>query len=90
MARIHQGPVCAEGNVEKCSKGRGSCPSGHFGGWLCSGCIYDTEDDKRAGRIAECAKIANDKALQKLRSDLQKMQDALKKNSGDSSKILFR
>lgn len=78
MARIHQGPVCAEGNVEKCSRGRGSCPSGHFGGWLCSGCTYDTEDDQKVGKVAECTKIANDKHIENLRLALNKMTGAKK------------
>jgi hypothetical protein len=46
MVYLHQGGICREGNIEKCSKGRGSCPPGMFGGWTCSGCLYNNEQEK--------------------------------------------
>lgn len=39
---LHRGPVCKEGCVATCSKGKGSCPEGNYGGWGCNGCLYDT------------------------------------------------
>jgi hypothetical protein len=37
MAYLYRGEKCKEGNPEKCSKGKNSCPDGDFGGWIC-GC----------------------------------------------------
>ena len=42
---LHQGPVCKEGCIATCSKGKGSCPEGYYGGWGCNGCQYNDSDE---------------------------------------------
>lgn len=42
---LHQVPVCREGCISTCSKGKGSCPEGHYGGWGCNGCLYNDWDE---------------------------------------------
>ena len=36
MAYLYDGDRCREGDIHTCSRGKGSCPDGHYGGWICN------------------------------------------------------
>lgn len=45
MAYLHTSPVCKEGCIKTCSRGKSSAPEGTFGGWICRGCLYNNWEE---------------------------------------------
>jgi len=78
---LHQSPVCKEGNIETCSRGKGSCPEGHYGGWGCNGCQYNNwqEYKKEHGEDHNAPDIFKDLGNTKLNIDKDKLIKAIKK-----------